>query len=40
VKLGVTKAQWDSTTALHPTIAEEIVTMREKYVPQELAAAE
>jgi glutathione reductase (NADPH) len=40
VKAGVTKAQWDSTTALHPTIAEEIVTMREKYVPQELAAAE
>jgi len=40
VKMGVTKAQWDSTTALHPTIAEEIVTMREKYVPQELAAAE
>ena len=40
VKMGVTKAQWDSTTALHPTIAEEIVTMRERYVPQELAAAE
>jgi glutathione reductase (NADPH) len=30
VKAGVTKAQWDSTTALHPTIAEEMVTMREK----------
>src|SRR3712207_3262872 len=40
IKAGVTKTQWDSTTALHPTIAEEIVTMREKYVPQELAAAE
>lgn len=40
VKAGVTKAQWDSTTALHPTIAEEMVTMREKYMPPELAAAE
>jgi glutathione reductase (NADPH) len=40
VKMGVTKAQWDSTCALHPTVAEEIVTMREKYVPPELAAAE
>jgi glutathione reductase (NADPH) len=40
VKMGVTKAQWDSTTALHPTAAEELVTLREKYVPHELAAAE
>jgi glutathione reductase (NADPH) len=40
IKAGITKAQWDSTTALHPTLAEELVTMREKYVPQELAAAE
>jgi glutathione reductase (NADPH) len=40
VKMGVTKAQWDSTCALHPTVAEEIVTMREKYTPPELAAAE
>ncbi|HYF23459.1 MAG TPA: glutathione-disulfide reductase [Caulobacteraceae bacterium] len=40
VKAGVTKAQWDSTCALHPTAAEEIVTMREKYVPPELQAAE
>jgi glutathione reductase (NADPH) len=40
VKMGVTKAQWDSTCALHPTVAEEIVTMREKYRPPELAAAE
>lgn len=39
VKMGVTKAQWDSTCALHPTAAEEIVTMREKYRPPELAAA-
>lgn len=40
VKMGITKAQWDSTTALHPTAAEELVTLREKYVPHELAAAE
>jgi glutathione reductase (NADPH) len=33
VKMGVTKAQWDSTCAVHPTLAEELVTMREKYVP-------
>jgi len=39
VKMGVTKAQWDTTTALHPTAAEELVTLREKYVPHELAAA-
>jgi glutathione reductase (NADPH) len=40
VKAGVTKAVWDSTCALHPTLAEEIVTMREKYIPPELQAAE
>ncbi len=40
VKAGLTKAQWDATCALHPTVAEELVTMREKYVPQELMAAE
>jgi len=40
VKAGLTKAQWDSTCALHPSAAEELVTLREKYVPQELAAAE
>jgi glutathione reductase (NADPH) len=32
IKLGVTKAQWDSTCAVHPTAAEELVTMREPYV--------
>ena len=37
IKMGVTKAQWDQTTALHPTAAEELVTLREKYVPNELA---
>ncbi len=40
VKAGLTKTQWDATCALHPTIAEELVTMHEKYVPAELAAAE
>jgi glutathione reductase (NADPH) len=36
VKMGITKAQWDATCAVHPTAAEEFVTMREKYVPPEL----
>jgi glutathione reductase (NADPH) len=30
VKAGLTKTQWDSTVALHPTAAEELVLMREK----------
>jgi glutathione reductase (NADPH) len=30
VKAGITKQQWDSTIALHPTAAEELVLMREK----------
>ena len=29
VKAGLTKKQWDSTMALHPTAAEELVLMRE-----------
>jgi glutathione reductase (NADPH) len=40
VKARLTKAQWDATCALHPTVAEEIVTMRDRYVPAELHAAE
>jgi glutathione reductase (NADPH) len=36
LKMGVTKPQWDSTCAVHPTLAEELVTMREKYIPSEL----
>jgi glutathione reductase (NADPH) len=36
VKAGLTKSQWDATCALHPTVAEEIVTLREKYIPAEL----
>jgi len=39
VKMGVTKAQWDSTCAVHPTLAEELVTLREKYTPPSLGAA-
>ncbi|GLQ07019.1 glutathione-disulfide reductase [Sneathiella chinensis] len=31
VKCGATKAQFDSTVGVHPTLAEELVTMREKY---------
>jgi glutathione reductase (NADPH) len=30
VKAGLTKEQWDSTIALHPTAAEELVLMRER----------
>ncbi len=36
MKMGVTKAQWDATCAVHPTLAEELVTLREKYVPMGL----
>lgn len=39
VKMGVTKSQWDSTCAVHPTLAEELVTMREKYVPADVGGA-
>jgi glutathione reductase (NADPH) len=33
IKMGVTKPQWDATCAVHPTLAEELVTMREKHEP-------
>jgi glutathione reductase (NADPH) len=36
VKMGASKADFDRTCALHPSLAEELVTMREKYVPPEL----
>ncbi len=36
VKAKLTKDQWDTTCALHPTIAEELVLMRDKYVPPAL----
>jgi glutathione reductase (NADPH) len=37
IKLGATKAQWDETCAVHPTAAEELVTMREPYIPPGLS---
>jgi glutathione reductase (NADPH) len=39
MKMGVTKSQWDSTCAVHPTLAEELVTLREKHTPQGLGQA-
>ena len=33
LKLGATKADFDATVALHPSAAEELVTMREKWMP-------
>lgn len=33
VKMGATKKDFDRTCALHPSMAEELVTMREKFVP-------
>ncbi|MGH1420977.1 MAG: glutathione-disulfide reductase [Hyphomonas sp.] len=33
VKMGVTKPDFDRTCALHPSAAEELVTMRTKWVP-------
>ncbi|MBI1339659.1 glutathione-disulfide reductase [bacterium] len=40
VKMGATKADFDRTCALHPSIAEELVTMREKWLPPGMRAAE
>ncbi len=40
VKMGATKADFDATMAVHPTAAEELVTMREKAVSYARAAAE
>jgi glutathione reductase (NADPH) len=41
VKCGATKKQFDATVGIHPSAAEEFVTMRDKYVrPPEKAAAE
>jgi glutathione reductase (NADPH) len=39
VKMGVTKADWDNTCAVHPTLAEELVTMREKRPELQLSVA-
>ncbi len=33
LRMGATKADFDATMALHPSAAEELVTMREKWVP-------
>ena len=40
LKCGATKAQFDSTVGIHPTAAEEFVTMREPVKPAAQAAAE
>jgi glutathione reductase (NADPH) len=40
VRMGATKADFDATMALHPTAAEELVTMREKAVSYGRRAAE
>jgi len=37
VKAGLTKKQWDSTVALHPTAAEELVLMRTKVINPSLS---
>ncbi|QNL19103.1 glutathione-disulfide reductase [Hyphobacterium sp. CCMP332] len=37
VKAGLTKAQFDATCAVHPTVAEELVTLKEKWTPPEIA---
>ena len=40
VKMGATKADFDATVALHPTAAEELVTMRKKTASYAQEAAE
>jgi glutathione reductase (NADPH) len=40
VKVGATKADFDATMAVHPTAAEELVTLREKAISYARAAAE
>ena len=40
VKMGATKADFDATMAVHPTAAEELVTLREKAKSYDRAAAE
>lgn len=34
IRMGATKADFDETIALHPSSAEELVTMRQKWVPE------
>jgi glutathione reductase (NADPH) len=33
LRLGATKAQFDATMPLHPSVAEELVTMRHRWEP-------
>jgi glutathione reductase (NADPH) len=40
IRMGATKADFDATMALHPTAAEELVTMRTPTARYGLAAAE
>ena len=40
VKMGASKADFDAAMAVHPTAAEELVTMREKAMSYGRAAAE
>jgi glutathione reductase (NADPH) len=39
LRMGATKADFDRTMALHPTAAEELVTMRQKWTPPSAVAA-
>jgi glutathione reductase (NADPH) len=40
VKCGATKAQFDATVGIHPTAAEELVTMRQIWTPPQAQAAD
>jgi len=40
VRMGATKADFDATMAVHPTMAEELVTMRQPAARHYRAAAE
>jgi glutathione reductase (NADPH) len=40
VKMNATKADFDATMAVHPTMAEELVTLREKSASHVRQAAE
>ncbi|PKQ05953.1 MAG: glutathione-disulfide reductase [Alphaproteobacteria bacterium HGW-Alphaproteobacteria-11] len=40
VTMGATKAQFDATIAVHPTAAEELVTLRDKWQPPAQQAAD
>jgi glutathione reductase (NADPH) len=40
LRLGAKKADFDATMALHPTAAEELVTMRERWQAPQAKAAE